>query len=163
MLKFGIDNVRRLEHVDPIEIKPITLLLGRNSGGKSTFLRTFPLFRQSLMTRTSSPILWYGDLVDFGSFDTVLGEGCSIEIRLFLLHNRSCWVVEDRPVYLGEELGYYRRAAAPQTIRDVRYIVGIERRGERTRISSISINIANPELRVLLERSMIATQSGKFK
>lgn len=75
MLRFGLDNIRRLRHVPPIEIRPITLLVGKNSSGKSTFLRMFPLLRQSLTTRTSSPILWYGDLVDFGTFKSVISDG----------------------------------------------------------------------------------------
>ncbi|MET3646144.1 AAA family ATPase [Phyllobacterium ifriqiyense] len=74
MFKFGLKNVRRLKEVNPIDIRPITVLVGRNSSGKSTFLRTFPLLRQSLMTKTSSPILWYGDLVDFGTFKGVASE-----------------------------------------------------------------------------------------
>jgi AAA ATPase domain len=73
-LKFGIKNLRRLKDVPPVELKPITLLVGRNSSGKSSFLRLFPLLRQSLMTRTSSPILWYGDLVDFGTYSTAVSN-----------------------------------------------------------------------------------------
>ncbi|QIO45137.1 AAA family ATPase [Rhizobium leguminosarum bv. trifolii] len=75
MFRFGLKNMRRLRNIEPIEIRPITILVGRNSSGKSTFLRTFPLIRQSLMTRTSSPILWYGDLVDFGDYASVLSDG----------------------------------------------------------------------------------------
>ena len=40
-MKFGIKNLRRLRNVPPIELKPITLLVGRNSSGKSSFLRLF--------------------------------------------------------------------------------------------------------------------------
>jgi hypothetical protein len=72
MFQFGLTNFRRLKEVPAIPIRPITLLVGRNSSGKSSFLRALPLLRQSLMTRTSSPILWYGGLVDFGSFDGVV-------------------------------------------------------------------------------------------
>jgi len=75
MFRFGLKNMRRLRDIAPIEIRPITILVGRNSSGKSTFLRTFPLIRQSLMTRTSSPILWYGDLVDFGDYSSVISDG----------------------------------------------------------------------------------------
>ncbi|MGO4196748.1 DUF3696 domain-containing protein [Rhizobium sp. YAF28] len=82
MFRFGLENMRRLRHVPPIEIRPITLLVGKNSSGKSTFLRTFPLLRQSLMTRTSSPILWYGDLVDFGDFHSVISDGRAKTISL---------------------------------------------------------------------------------
>jgi predicted ATPase len=74
MLRFGIRNLRRLKQIDPIEIRRITLLVGRNSSGKSSFLRALPLLRQSIMTRTSSPILWFGDLVDFGSFKNSVSD-----------------------------------------------------------------------------------------
>lgn len=64
-----IENLRSLVDTKSIELKPLTLLLGSNSTGKSTFLRTFPLLRQSAEARTRGPILWYGDYTDFGSFD----------------------------------------------------------------------------------------------
>lgn len=69
MLSIGVQNLRSLYNIDEIEIKPITVLLGKNSAGKSTFLRMFPLLKQSIEERTSEPILWYGDYVDFGDFE----------------------------------------------------------------------------------------------
>ena len=66
--RFGIRNLRRLSMPEPIELRKITVLVGRNSSGKSTFLRSIPLLRQSVTTRIRSPILWYGEDVDFGSF-----------------------------------------------------------------------------------------------
>ncbi len=69
-----IENLRNLADTGFIELKPITLLLGRNSSGKSTFLRTFPLLRQSVESGTTGPILWYGRFVDFGSFQEALNK-----------------------------------------------------------------------------------------
>lgn len=69
MLSIGVQNLRSLHDVSGIEIRPITVLLGKNSAGKSTFLRMFPLLKQSIEVKTSEPILWYGDYVDFGDFD----------------------------------------------------------------------------------------------
>jgi predicted ATPase len=74
MDKIRIQNLRGLRDTGFIEVKPITFLLGSNSSGKSTFLRTFPLIKQSVASRTTGPILWYGDLVDFGSFDEVISK-----------------------------------------------------------------------------------------
>ncbi|PMH00952.1 MULTISPECIES: AAA family ATPase [Vibrio] len=54
-----------------IDIKPLTVLLGKNSSGKSSFLRTFPLLRQSVERDTTGPILWFGSYVDFGAFSVV--------------------------------------------------------------------------------------------
>ena len=81
MFYLGLKNLRCLDSVKPIQIKPITVLVGMNSSGKSTFLRCLPLLRQSITTRTSSPILWYGDWVDFGDFNSsVSGKPGTSEI-----------------------------------------------------------------------------------
>lgn len=71
MQTLRLRNVRSLRDTGTLTIKPITLLLGQNSSGKSTFLRTLPLLKQSFATRSSAPVLWYGDLVDFGSASEV--------------------------------------------------------------------------------------------
>jgi predicted ATPase len=74
VLKLGLKNFRRLRAVEPIDIKPITILLGKNSSGKSSFLRALPLLKQSILTRSNAPVLWYGDFVDFGSFQTTVTD-----------------------------------------------------------------------------------------
>ena len=51
-----------------MRLRPLTLLVGRNSSGKSSFLRFLPLLRQSVEAPTTGPIQWYGDYVDFGGF-----------------------------------------------------------------------------------------------
>lgn len=79
-MHFGLQNIRRLTNISPVNLRRINILVGKNSSGKSTFLRSLPLLRQSITTRTSSPILWYGDLVDFGSFDSVVGMSEKKEI-----------------------------------------------------------------------------------
>lgn len=74
-----IKNFRSLKDTGMQTLSPITILVGQNSSGKSTFLRAFPLLKQSISKRTSGPILWAGDVddyVDFGSFqETVTNDG----------------------------------------------------------------------------------------
>jgi predicted ATPase len=67
-----IDNLRSIVMSENIDLKPITILIGKNSAGKSTFARSFPLIRQSCEAKKRAPILWFGDRVDFGSFDESL-------------------------------------------------------------------------------------------
>lgn len=67
----SVKNFRSLTDVKDICITPITVLLGKNSSGKSSFLRLFPLFKQSTAARIRGSILLYGDFVDFGEFNTV--------------------------------------------------------------------------------------------
>jgi len=69
MKSIRIQNLRSLEDTTTIELKPITVLVGENSSGKSTFLRSLPLLRQSFEVKTTGPLLWYGKYVDFGSFN----------------------------------------------------------------------------------------------
>ena len=70
-----VKNLRCLSDTPRIPIRPITVLVGRNSSGKSTFLRTFPLLRQSVETPTESPILWYHQrYVDFGTLKNAIND-----------------------------------------------------------------------------------------
>lgn len=64
-----INGLRSLDFNEYVDILPLTVLIGKNSSGKSTFLRTFPLIKQSLETKKSAPLLWYGRLIDFGGFE----------------------------------------------------------------------------------------------
>ncbi|MBE98913.1 AAA family ATPase [Flavobacterium coralii] len=70
-MKLRIKNFRSLKDTHHIDIKPITILIGKNSSGKSTFLRAFPMLRQSVEEKTRSPILLYGNYVDFGSYKDI--------------------------------------------------------------------------------------------
>src|SRR5690625_1109484 len=68
IMKITVENFRSFRNKTTIDFKPLTIFLGANSVGKSSFIRIYPLIKQTLARRRSEPILWYGDLVDFGSF-----------------------------------------------------------------------------------------------
>lgn len=70
LCELGVDNLRALRMEQPVELRRLTLLAGRNGIGKSTFARVFPLLRQSAARRKREPLLWWErDEVDFGSFE----------------------------------------------------------------------------------------------
>lgn len=82
-----IKNLRGLQDTGNVALKRITLLVGKNSSGKSTFARIFPLLRQSIEATKKGPILWWGRLVDFGNFRNALSRNAetaeiSIEFNL---------------------------------------------------------------------------------
>ena len=80
MLKsIGIKNFRSLKNTcigekEVVDLKPLTMLLGKNSSGKSSFLRLFPLLKQSVSARTRGVLSFFGDEVDFGDFDTTVSQ-----------------------------------------------------------------------------------------
>lgn len=72
LVSLGVENFRSFKKKTDIVLKPITVLVGKNSSGKSSFLRLFPLFRQSIEVNTMGPILWFGQYVDFGNINNVI-------------------------------------------------------------------------------------------
>ncbi|MGL5217799.1 MAG: AAA family ATPase [Aeromonas hydrophila] len=71
------------ENIDFIDLKPITVLVGKNSSGKSSFIRTLPLLRQSVEAKTTGPILWYGSYVDFGAYSEVIKNNSKEDVIFF--------------------------------------------------------------------------------
>lgn len=91
-MKIKIKNFRSFKDMEYIDIKPITVLIGKNSAGKSSFLRTFPMLKQSLEERTKSPVLLYGNYVDFGSYKDIKpyfndNENDNYELGFIFNHN----------------------------------------------------------------------------
>jgi predicted ATPase len=74
MKSLRLQNIRCFADSGTVNIAPITLLLGQNSSGKSTFARFFPLVRQTAEVLTREPFLWLGRLVDFGSAEEVFSK-----------------------------------------------------------------------------------------
>lgn len=146
-ISYAIEKLRRLDLMPTIELRPITILVGRNSAGKSTFLRSLPLLRQSIETRSSAPVLWYGDYVDFGDFETaVSGENQREEAAFcFKLENVS-------EVYRGGPSIYRGYRRVPGRIHvdsvDVRYIVGSI--GEKTVMRRIEASIPSEGIDVAI-------------
>lgn len=74
MKAIRLKSFRSLTDTGWVDLRPLTVLVGRNSSGKSSFLRFLPLLRQSIEARTTGPIQWYGDYVDFGGFDETVSS-----------------------------------------------------------------------------------------
>ena len=70
-----IRNLRSLEDTGYIDIAPVTVLLGKNNSGKSTFLKTFLMLKQTFEHRVEGPLLFWGNHVDFGDFGTAITTG----------------------------------------------------------------------------------------
>lgn len=142
--KICIKNVRSLKDTGLVSLSPITLLLGENSSGKSTFLRAFPLLKQSISKRTDGPLLWAGDVddyVDFGSFEeTVTNDGKSDSIEFQFLF------------YLGNSNRYSRYMRLPpkflRTFKDmgsgaekISYAISIRQKDNREHVSNLKVCI----------------------
>ena len=145
-LAYAIENIRRIRDLPDIELLPLTVLVGRNSAGKSTFLRTLPLIRQSIETRTSAPILWFGDLVDFGDLNVAIGESTERKQAAFRFSIRD---LTGRPRPLYSIYGYFRRTTIEVSTLSIRYTIGAGQDG--TVLQTIELTIPDEDIEVLID------------
>lgn len=119
MKSICIKNLRSLSDTGQMNLKPINILVGGNSSGKSTFLRLFPLIKQSLRKTINGPILWAGDdedYVDFGSFNEAVNNSSdkkeikfkftfdmSMSDRYGLIYEYNDYVDDDKPYNVDTE------------------------------------------------------------
>lgn len=155
-----LKNIRSLADTGEIPICPLTILVGGNSSGKSTFLRTFPLIRQSISKRTDGPILWAGDIddyVDFGSFKETKGRvGNAIDFSFtFEIEN------ENRPFSHYHDIRKIPALNQPYT---VNYSISVRQkptrfgRGEEVPTFEIELN----SHKVVIEHSHSKTEPYKI-
>lgn len=143
-----IKNLRSIAMNERIKILPITILIGKNSAGKSTFARSFPLLRQSCEAKKRSPVLWFGDRVDFGSFDKSIrndAEEKRIEFEFNLrLYEDASYSLNFMPIN-GEEIA----TDYPVTIK---LEIGKSRSGI-TIINNIQLRVLGFEIEVLIDQT----------
>lgn len=84
-----LKNYRCFKDTEKIPIKPLTFLVGANSSGKSSFLKFFPLLKQSLQQKRRGMFLWNGDFVDFKDFQNTLRK-----VKVDNLNEEHCQTME---------------------------------------------------------------------
>lgn len=143
-ISYSVENLRRISSSPMIELKPITILVGRNSVGKSTLARTFPLIRQSIETSASAPILWFGDYVDFGNFTSAVKDNSKEENITF------CFSIDD----------YHYNSSKNDHVPFFR--TRTRRRNSHVENATISFSISGDEERTFLKNTSISWGNNKL-
>lgn len=105
MESIRINNFRSIVDSGEIKLNELNLLIGQNSSGKSSFLRLFPMFKESARHELMGPILWFNDNYDFGGFQTALSRhGASNEISFSFQWKHPDFTSYD--LTLGEIINY---------------------------------------------------------
>ncbi|MGX1096884.1 AAA family ATPase [Amorphus sp. MBR-141] len=162
-ISYSLKNLRSLDETDYVSLRPITILLGRNSAGKSTFLRSFPLFRQSIEARTSGPILWYGDYVDFGDFKAAVRDGEAereIEFGFKVEDFESRSLIEEYVPSISD-YNYYSTRRIPIKYEEVtvNYSIGLQNNRTVRRRINIKVPEKNVDLQIFMSRSGVVCES----
>jgi predicted ATPase len=70
-----LQNFMAFENTGWVELRPITLLFGRNSSGKSALIRALLLLKQSLESRdVDAPLIFSSKWVDLGSYHNAVHQ-----------------------------------------------------------------------------------------
>ncbi|MED2799900.1 DUF3696 domain-containing protein [Bacillus thuringiensis] len=69
---FKLYNIKSFVETSEIELKPINIFVGRNSSGKSSLLRFPVVLSQTYKEDVYTPLLLFGNLIDYGNFDDVV-------------------------------------------------------------------------------------------
>ncbi len=69
-----LKNFRCFKDTDTVELKPITILVGANSSGKSSLLKFFPLLKQSCDKKFNGIFNWRNTDVDFKDFQNTITD-----------------------------------------------------------------------------------------
>lgn len=140
-----------------VNLRPLTVLVGRNSSGKSSFLRFLPLLRQSVDAPTTGPIQWYGDYVDFGGFQETLSSSSDTKrIRFHFklkLHTDSLLVRMRHARYYARSGIYHHESDAPIDCVLSLTIVPDPKDNSIARFESIAIDAAGQQVNIELAGS----------
>lgn len=138
MRSIRLRNIRSLADTGDIVLKPITLLLGQNSSGKSTVLRSLPLISQSVRTRSNAPVLWFGEYVDFGSVH---------EVRSNFARDETVTIgIDFGPVVISNRYSYDPRAYLKPI--ELSLAIELHEIEDRTRLKSFTLTSGNDNLKV---------------
>lgn len=122
LTRIEIGNFKGIGRRQTIELRPITLLFGPNSSGKSTILQALHYLREILERgNVDSDVTIAGGLIDLGGFTTLvhkheLDHTVTLKVTIDLSDEQGA---EDLPLNAGLSIGDPEFAELP-----VRYLVG---------------------------------------
>ena len=85
--RLKLTNFKAWKDTGDVALRPVTMLLGTNSSGKSSLIQSLLLLKQTVQSPDRSIHLNLGgdetdDLYDFGGFDSVLHQGARTRQRV---------------------------------------------------------------------------------
>lgn len=112
MKSFSIENIKSFKNNTEIELKPLTILVGRNSCGKSSLLRFPVVLSQTCDDDSQSTLQLYGKMIDYGTFNDVVFDHQGNVISFSLKYD----------VVVNDDSMMYRKTHSKKETPDIRTV-----------------------------------------
>lgn len=163
MKSFRIRNIKSFEDSGIIELKPITIFVGKNSCGKSSLLRFPAVIAQTFQSNTDSPIKFYGQMVDYGNYEDVVHKGNKGKICFCLTYDISVnpfYLFSRRAVLENTTLEELKKARRNPDFRESTLQIEIYKDGKSLVVNSVVLSVLDKQI---YEISRIKKKAYEFR
>lgn len=155
MKSFKLENIKSFKSSGNIELKPITIFVGKNSCGKSSLLRFPVLIAQTFKEDVIAPLLLFGNMIDYGNYDDIVNNHKEEPI----VFEMDYGVIELNRYIHRSVLGR-RRVAIDKLIKNYKKI------SLRTKVNKVNKRLIVQETELILDEHKLCyikqTSSGKY-
>lgn len=145
MKKFSVENMKSFKEKASIEIKPITIFVGKNSCGKSSLIRFPVVLSQSIMSDADTPIMFFGKNIDYGNYEDVIYGHKGKKMRFSVTYN---YYPERYFFRISKKSRYYKFLAQEC---DIKLEIGITKYSKRIIVDTCDVYI-NDRLGIEISR-----------
>ena len=139
MKSFRIKNIKSFKDSGKIEIKPITIFVGKNSCGKSSLLRFPIVLAQTATYNTDSPIMFYGKMLDYGNYEDVVFGGNKENIEFAIHYDIDINDLQDARYRVEEEM----MTSNTEDIKDTWMKVCIGKKDNKMYVDTVELYVEN--------------------
>lgn len=133
--KFGLGNFKSFQNIQEIEVAPITLVFGQNSGGKTSLLQAILSLSQSFQEISEGKFQLSGTKVDAGTFETALNNKNEKGEIIIETTNENTF----KPNSFSERRSFFIDSFIPIKTSRVRFFIKTDIRSTNLFISKIEI------------------------
>lgn len=150
MKSFRIRNIKSFEDSGVVELKPITIFVGKNSCGKSSLLRFPAVIAQTFQSNTDSPIKFYGQMVDYGNYEDVAHKGNNDKISFSMTYDINVKpfssVLIRRAVLRNTTLEELRQSRSNPDYREATLQIDIYKEGKNLIVNNVTLIVLGKEI-----------------
>lgn len=139
MKSFRIKNIKSFKDSGEIEIKPITIFVGKNSCGKSSLLRFPIVLAQTATSNTDSPIMFYGKMLDYGNYEDVVFGGKKDNIEFAIHYDVNINDLQDERYRVEEEI----IASNTEDVKDTWMKICVGKKDNKMYVDTVELYVEN--------------------